>query len=170
MRKWLRIENFCGMKIAVFAGSFDPITLGHEDLVRRSAGMFDKLVVAIGANSEKKCCYDTETRMNWIKGVLGDLENVEVHCYEGLTADYCKQIGAGYLLRGVRNAMDLAYEQQIAEFNRRVAPEIETVLLMTRPELADISSTAVREMLRYGKSVKGMVPEGLATILESLPR
>lgn len=146
------------MRKAVFAGSFDPITLGHEDLVRRSLSLFDTVVVAVGANSDKHGMFSVDQRLEWIKATFADCANVEVAQYEGLTVDFCNAIGARYLLRGVRNVMDMAYEQQIADLNRRIAPSIETVLLMPRPDLADVSSSAVRELLRYGKPIDGLVP------------
>lgn len=146
------------MKIAVFAGSFDPITLGHEDIVRRAAQLFDKVIVAVGVNSDKHGRFSVEQRMEWVRQTFADLKQVEVVQYEGLTTEFCRSVGATVLVRGVRNGIDLAYEQQIADLNRRIAPEIETVLLMTRPQLSDVSSSAVRELLRYGKSVEAMVP------------
>lgn len=146
------------MKKAVFAGSFDPITIGHEDLVRRALGLFDQIVVAVGANSGKNGMFPVEQRLEWIRQTFADCDHVEVCAYEGLTTDFCHKVGARYLLRGVRGITDMAYEQQIADLNRRLAPEIETVLLMPRKELVDVSSSAVRELLHYGKPVVDMVP------------
>ena len=149
------------LKIAVFAGSFDPITIGHMDIVCRAANMFDKVIVAIGVNSEKHSMFSVEQRKQWVEQTFLDIDNVETIAYEGLTTQFCRNVGAKYLIRGVRNSMDLIYEQQIADLNRRVAPEIETVLLLTRPELADISSSAVRELLKYHISVKNMIPNNI---------
>ncbi|MCQ2296984.1 MAG: pantetheine-phosphate adenylyltransferase [Bacteroidales bacterium] len=150
------------MKKAVFAGSFDPITIGHEDVVRRALPLFDRIVVAVGCNSSKRCMYDVEQRMEWIRATFEDCPQVDVLSYEGLTTDFCRQIGAGYLLRGVRNMMDMAYEQQIADLNLRLAPDIETVFLLTRKEYSDVSSSAVRELLRYGKPVGLMLPSKIS--------
>ena len=123
--------------------------------------MFDKVIVAIGVNSEKHSMFSVEQRKQWVEQTFLDIDNVETIAYEGLTTQFCRNVGAKYLIRGVRNSMDLIYEQQIADLNRRVAPEIETVLLLTRPELADISSSAVRELLKYHISVKNMIPNNI---------
>ena len=133
-------------------------TLGHEDIVRRAVGLFDKVIVAIGANSDKHGQFSIEQRKEWIEQTFVDLDQVEVAVYEGLTTEFCRSVGATVLVRGVRNGLDLAYEQQIADLNRRIAPEIETVLLMTRPELSDVSSSAIRELLKYNMSVDELIP------------
>lgn len=145
-------------KIAVFAGSFDPITIGHEDLVNRACSMFDKIVVAVGTNGDKHGLFPVEKRIEWIAKTFDDNPQVSVSSYDGLTIDFCKSIGAKFLLRGIRNAIDLVYEQQIADVNRRLDDQIETVFLLTRPEYADVSSSTVRELLKYGKNIDSLVP------------
>lgn len=145
-------------RIAVFAGTFDPITKGHVDIVSRGAKMFDKVIVAIGVNTKKTTFYPLEQRMQWIKEAFAAYPNVEMDCYEGLTVDYCKKIGSKFLLRGLRNGTDFDYESHIAQLNRALDSEIETVFIMCSPELSYISSTLVRDLILHNGDFKAFLP------------
>lgn len=136
------------MKIAVFPGSFDPITTGHEDLVRRAEELFDKIVVAIGTNSVKSSLFSLDQRTDWLKDVFHDRPKVEIANFEGLTAHFCKKIGARYLIRGLRNASDFDYEKTISQLNQIVGDDLETVFLISQPQFSHISSTIVREIIK----------------------
>ena len=136
------------MKIAVFPGSFDPITSGHVDLVKRAIPLFDKIIVAIGINSQKKYLFPLEQRIAWLEKVFEDNPSVHVDSYEGLTAHYCIKVGAKYMLRGLRNASDFDYEKTISQLNTIVGDGIETIFLISRPEYSHISSTIVREIIK----------------------
>ncbi len=146
------------MKIAVFPGSFDPITVGHVSLVHRALPLFDKIVVAVGVNSQKQTLFDLETRLNWLKLVFNNEPKVEITHFEGLTAHFCNRIGAGYLLRGLRNASDFDYEKTISQLNHIVGNNLETVFLISLPEFSHISSTIVRELIKGKGDVKRFVP------------
>lgn len=148
-------------RIAVFPGSFDPITKGHENVVQRASGLFDEIVVAIGVNTTKASLFSTETRLQWIRQVFASYQNVKVEAYEGLTIDFCKQQNAQYLLRGLRSGGDFEYERTIAQMNRYMNSGIETVILFTDPEYAAINSTVVREIIRNKGRVDRFVPEGI---------
>jgi|SRR5690554_3540977 len=148
-------------RIAVFPGSFDPITKGHEDLIRRALPLFDKVVVAIGVNAEKKYMFSLESRINWIKKTFASEANLEVDNYEGLTIDYCRSIGAQYIIRGIRDSRDFEFEKSIAQMNRELASEIETVSLITNPRYAAYSSTIVRDILRNSGDVKKFIPNSI---------
>ncbi|MBR3066584.1 MAG: pantetheine-phosphate adenylyltransferase [Prevotella sp.] len=137
------------MATALFPGSFDPFTAGHEAVARRVAPLFDRLVVAVGVNSEKLCMFSPEERMERIRRMLADLPNVEVTTYSGMTIDLCHQIGAQCIIRGIRTTDDFEYEQLIATVNRRQDPSIETFLVMADAEHRDISSTLEREKLTH---------------------
>lgn len=137
------------MRIAVFPGSFDPLTKGHEEIIRKALPLFDKIYVAIGENANKKYCFPLEKRQQWIRQVLSQESAVEVAVYEGLTVDFCRKVKAQFILRGLRNPLDFQYEKDIAEANRRLAPEIETVFLLSYPELAHVSSSLVRELYHH---------------------
>jgi len=133
-------------KTAVFPGSFDPITIGHVDIIHRALPLFDRIVVAIGVNSRKQTLFSLEQRMGFIETIYRQEPKVTVATFEGLTVNYCKQINAQYILRGLRTASDFDYERTIALLNRTLASSIETVFLASRPELSHISSTIVREI------------------------
>lgn len=148
-------------RIAVFPGSFDPITKGHEDLIRRALPLFDKVVVAIGVNADKKYMFSLETRINWIKKTFDSEPNLEVGNYEGLTVDYCRSIGAQYIIRGLRNPNDFEFEKSIAQMNRELAPEIETVSLVTDPRYSSYSSTIVRDILRNRGDAQQFIPNAI---------
>ena len=134
-------------KIAIFPGSFDPITIGHVDVVKRAAKVFDEIVVAIGVNTQKKYLFDLEERTNWIKKVFANETNVRVETYQGLTVNFCKEIGANYIIRGIRSSADFEYEKTIAQLNQMMHAEVETFLILSSPELSAISSTIVREII-----------------------
>lgn len=155
-------------RIAVFPGSFDPITRGHENIVRRSAHLFDEIVVAIGSNSSKSSMFTLEQRRSWLQTVFKDVANVEVADYDGLTIDFCKSIGARFLLRGVRNGGDFEYERTIAQMTRAMAPELETVILFTDPQFAAINSTVVREILKNHGDVSQFVPPVISIPLDAI--
>lgn len=147
------------MKIAVFPGSFDPITSGHVDLVRRSLPLFDELIVAIGINSQKKYLFSLEQRMAWLEKVFKNEPKVKVGSFQGLTAHYCKKIGAKYLIRGLRNASDFDYEKTISQLNHIVGEGIETTFLISQPEYSHISSTIVREIIKGGGDASVFLPK-----------
>ncbi|OUJ74134.1 pantetheine-phosphate adenylyltransferase [Hymenobacter crusticola] len=146
------------MRIALFPGSFDPFTNGHLDVVRRGTALFDQVIIAIGNNSSKTRYLPVEQMITLIESVFQDEPRVSVQAYRGLTADFAKQVGARFLLRGLRNTTDFEYENTIAQANRHVNPELETVFLITSPALAAISSTIIREIHRFGGPVADFVP------------
>jgi len=149
------------MKICVFPGSFDPITKGHEELVKRAAPLFDKVIIAIGVNSKKKYLFTLEQRLEWIKTVFKDFDNVEVDHFQNLTANYCKTVDARYLLRGLRNASDFDYEKTISQINNIVGDGLETVFLISNPKYSHISSSVVRELIKGKGDVTPFIPDSI---------
>ena len=149
-------------KIAVFPGSFDPITLGHAELVRRALPLFDKIIIAIGQNSQKSTLFSLEQRLAWIRACFADEPKVEVAYFEGLTAHYCLKVQAKYLVRGLRNASDFDYEKTISQLNSIVGGGIETVFFISEPRYSHISSTIVREIIKGGGDVSAFVPPEVA--------
>ncbi|WP_199118805.1 pantetheine-phosphate adenylyltransferase [Pedobacter sp. ASV28] len=147
------------MKIALFPGSFDPITIAHVDIVKRALPLFDKIVVGIGLNSSKQNFLSAEKREEIVKSIFVSHPNVEVQLYQGLTIDFCKKIGATYMVRGIRSASDFEYERAIAQINKSMMPEVETIILLSRPEYSAISSTIVRDILRNQGDVSQFVPK-----------
>jgi pantetheine-phosphate adenylyltransferase len=150
------------MKIAVFPGSFDPITIGHVDLVKRAMPLFDRIIVAVGINASKKYLFPLEQRLEWLKQVFAAYPNVGVDQFENLTAHYCTRIGARYLLRGLRNASDFDYEKTISQLNHIVGDGIETVFLIAQPEFTHISSTIVREIIVGGADPSPFIPKEIS--------
>ena len=148
------------MKIAVFPGSFDPITIGHVQIVKRALPLFDKIIIAVGVNSQKKSLYSLEERMTGIAKVFRHYPSIEVDQHEGLTAHYCIKKNAGYLLRGLRNASDFDYEKQLSQMNQIIGKGVETVFLISQPEYSHISSTLVREIIKGGGDASVFLPEG----------
>lgn len=136
-------------KTALFPGSFDPFTSGHEAIVQRALALFDHIVVAVGVNTDKKYMFTSQQRMQKIRDSFPNDSRVEVVEYSGMTVDLCKRVGAHFILRGIRNAKDLEYEQTIAAVNKALAPDIETVLLLADDKHRDISSTLIREQLAH---------------------
>ncbi|MCX6329592.1 MAG: pantetheine-phosphate adenylyltransferase [Bacteroidia bacterium] len=145
-------------KIAVFPGSFDPFTMGHEGIVKRALNLFDEIIIAVGANALKKSYYSLETREKMISKVFQGEPRVKVDHYEGLTVDYCKTNGAKYILRGLRTSADFEFERAIAQVNKAMASEIESVFLLTIPEHTPINSTIVRDIIRSGGDASRFVP------------
>ena len=147
-----------GKRVALFPGSFDPFTRGHESIVRRALPLFDKFVIAIGVNAGKQAFMTMEQRKAWIESVFKNEPQVEVITYTGLTVDVAREVGAQYIVRGVRLIQDFENEKHLAEVNRDLTG-IETILLYTLPEYSHISSSIVRELSRYGQDVSAYLPQ-----------
>jgi pantetheine-phosphate adenylyltransferase len=156
------------MKIAVFPGSFDPITLGHVDLVKRAVPLFDKLIVSVGVNTQKSTLFDLEQRIMWLKEVFSDFDNVEIDHFTGLTVNYCKDQNARYILRGLRNASDFDYEKTISQLNTIIGDNVETIFLISQPEFSHISSTIVREIIKGDGDVSPFVPKVISDDLNKM--
>ncbi|MGV8091317.1 MAG: pantetheine-phosphate adenylyltransferase [Mangrovibacterium sp.] len=148
-------------KIAVFPGSFDPFTIGHESVVRRALPMFDKIIVMIGYNTNKQSFFKLSKRLRWVQQVFADEPRVEVRKHEGLTVDFCKAVGARYILRGLRTSADFEYERAIAQMNKKLYPTIETVFLLTMPEHTPINSSIVRDIILHGGDASIFLPKAL---------
>ena len=148
------------MKKALFPGSFDPITLGHYDIIKRGVKLFDEVIVAIGINSDKKYMFTLEERKKFIEDAFKDEPKVKVVTYSGLTVDFCKEIGVKYILRGLRNPADFEFEKAIAHTNRKMA-NVETVFLLTAAKTSFISSSIVREVIRHKGNYKILVPDSV---------
>lgn len=145
-------------KVALFPGSFDPFTIGHESIVYRALSLFDEIIIAVGYNTNKEGFFPLNDRMKWIKDVFEGESKVKVDKYEGLTVDFCSSIGANYILRGLRTSSDFEYERAIAQMNRAMHPEIESVFLLTRPEHTHIASTIVRDIILHGGDASLFLP------------
>ena len=146
---------------AVCCGSFDPITKGHEDIVRRAAALFDEVVVVVARNPDKNYFYSHNERVGFCEKTFADLHNVSVVLWDGIVVEYARSVGAQVLVKGVRNVSDLEYETHLAEINRMIAPDIETVYLPARPELAAISSTYARAFIRSGRDCSAVLPKAI---------
>ncbi|WP_295178878.1 pantetheine-phosphate adenylyltransferase [uncultured Christiangramia sp.] len=150
------------MRIAVFPGSFDPLTLGHTDIIDRALPLFDKIILAIGTNSSKKYMFSLEERLHFLKETYKDEAKILVETYSGLTVDYCKSKDSEFILRGLRNGQDLEFEKAIGQTNYKMSG-IETIFLISSSGLAHISSTVVRDVMRHSGSYEFMVPEVVKT-------
>jgi len=148
-------------KIAIFPGSFDPFTVGHESIVRRSMGLFDRIIVAVGVHSGKTALMTVEARVRMINDIFRNDDSVSCESYEGLTVDYCKKVNAGYMLRGIRTAADFEYERAIAQINKKMLPEVESVFLLTNPEHTPVNSTIIRDIIRNRGNASQFLPKGI---------
>ncbi|MBK9150156.1 MAG: pantetheine-phosphate adenylyltransferase [Saprospiraceae bacterium] len=146
------------MNIAVFPGSFDPITTGHVDIVRRALPLFDKIIVAVGVNNQKQALFSLEKRLDWLRDVFREMPKVEISYFEGLTVKFCEQQNARFLIRGLRNASDFDYEKTISQLNTIIGNNVETIFLISQPEYSHISSTIVREIIKGKGNVAPFVP------------
>lgn len=147
------------MKIALFPGSFDPVTKAHVDILKRALPLFDKVVIGIGLNSTKAPYLSTEKRKAMLRAVFANEPKIEVQTYEGLTVDFCKKINAGYMIRGIRTVSDFEYEKAIAQMNHALVPEIESIFIVSKPGYSSISSTIVRDILRNNGDVQQFIPK-----------
>ncbi|MBQ7350234.1 MAG: pantetheine-phosphate adenylyltransferase [Bacteroides sp.] len=148
------------MKRALFPGTFDPFTLGHHSIVKRTLAFMDEVIIGIGINENKRCLISVEKRMESIQKLYADEPRVKVLAYNGLTVDFAQEQEVGFIIRGIRTVKDFEYEEGIADINRKLSG-IETVFLFTEPELSSVSSSVVRELLHYGKDVSVFLPEGM---------
>ena len=147
--------------IAVFPGTFDPITVGHVDIVNRASDLFDEIIIAVGVNTKKTTLFDLDLRKKWIQTAFANNPKVKIASYEGLTVDFCKHVGAKFLLRGLRNGTDFDYESHIAQLNKALWKDIESVFIMCDPALSYISSTLVRDLIIHKADFQRYLPEGV---------
>jgi pantetheine-phosphate adenylyltransferase len=147
------------MRIALFPGSFDPVTLGHIDIIYRALPLFDKLYVGIGQNANKKALFTAEQRVNWFEEIFANEPKVDAILYNGLTVDICKELQARFIVRGIRYVSDFEYEKTIADMNRSLDQGLETIFFTCQPIYNSVASTLVRDVVRYGGDVKQYVPE-----------
>lgn len=149
------------MKTAVFPGSFDPVTIGHESIIRRALPLFDQVIIAIGINTSKKNLFSLEKRSEWIQEVFHNEPKIKVESYEGLTIDFCRKKNARYILRGLRTSADFDFERSIAQMNQAMASEIETVFILSTPELSAVNSTIVRDIIINGGDASLFIPQAV---------
>ncbi len=145
-------------RIAVFPGSFDPVTLGHVSVIRRALPLFDKIIISIGVNSEKKSMFTLEQRMNWLNYIFSKDSKVEIKSYSGLTVEFCNEVNAKFILRGLRTSADFEFERGIGQINRKLSDNIETVFFLTEAKYTPLSSSIVRDVIRNGGSADGLIP------------
>lgn len=150
-------------KIAVFPGSFDPFTIGHESIVKRALPLFDEIIIMIGYNSNKKSFFPMEKRIEWIKRAFKNETKIRVEQHEGLTVDFCRKMDAHYLLRGLRTASDFEYERAIAQVNKQMHPDIESVFILTMPEHTPVASTIVRDIILHNGNADQFLPTGVTS-------
>jgi pantetheine-phosphate adenylyltransferase len=154
-------------RICLFPGTFDPITLGHVDIIDRAMPLFDKIIVGVGLNASKVPMFSAEQRVQWINEIYKNQDGVEGAVYEGLTVEFCKVIGAQFILRGIRYVSDFEYEKTIADANRTMDKSIETVFLTGEPKYTSVASTIVRDIIRNGGNAEPFLP---AIVFQSLPK
>jgi pantetheine-phosphate adenylyltransferase len=158
------------MRICLFPGTFDPVTFGHLDIIERSLQLFDKLYVGIGMNANKQPMFEAEQRVHWLDELFINEPKVEAVIYEGLTVDCCRRVGANYILRGIRYVNDFEYEKAIADMNRSLDSNIETVFLTCLPKFTSVASTLVRDVIRNGGDVSQFVPDVVLTSIKARHR
>ena len=154
-------------RICLFPGTFDPLTLGHVDIINRALPLFDKIIVGIGSNTSKAPMFSDQQRLNWINEIYKDEDRVEGAVYEGLTINFCQKIGAHFILRGIRYVSDFEYEKTIADANRTLDRSIETVFLTGEPKYTSVASTIVRDIIRNGGDASHFLPE---IVFKTLPK
>ncbi len=148
-------------RTAVFPGSFDPLTKGHESIVIRALPLFDKIIIAIGENPQKSAYFPLEKRIGWLRETFAAYTQVEIASYSGLTVEYCKKIKANYILRGLRTSADFEFERSIGQINKQIYPPIETIFLLTTPEFTSLNSSIVRDIARHGGDISPFVPKAV---------
>lgn len=148
-------------KIAVFPGSFDPFTVGHENIVLRGLGLFDQIIIAIGVHSTKQPLLKIEARVEMVSRVFANNDQVRADFFEGLTVDYCRKVNATHMLRGIRTAADFEYERAIAQINKKMLPSVESIFLLTTPEHTPVNSTIIRDIIRNGGDASQFLPAGV---------
>lgn len=159
------------MRIALFPGTFDPVTFGHLDIIERALPLFDRLYIGIGINANKQPMFSAETRVQWLNEIFKAESKIEAVIYEGLTVDCCRQLSANYILRGIRYVNDFEYEKAIADMNRSLDQNIETVFLTCLPKYTSVASTLVRDVIRNGGDVSQFVPDSvLKTIRQRISK
>ncbi len=146
-------------RVALFPGSFDPITKGHESIILRAIPIFDKIIIAVGRNAEKTGFFPIEKRIEWLKKVFADYPTIEIIEYEGLTVDLCRKLNVRFILRGLRTSADFEFERSIGQMNKKMMPELETVFMLTVPEHTAINSSLVRDIIKNGGDASQFVPE-----------
>lgn len=151
---------------ALFPGTFDPITIGHLDIIQRALPLFDRLIIGIGRNANKSAMFSEEQRLRWIKEIYKDQPNVEAVVYEGLTVECCKKVNANFILRGIRYVNDFEYEKAIADMNRSMDNHVETVFLTCLPQYTSVASTLVRDVIRNGGDASQFLPDLVAASLK----
>lgn len=154
-------------RICLFPGTFDPVTLGHVDIINRAIPLFDKIYVGIGINSSKSPMFSAEQRMEWFKDIYKNEPKVESVIYDGLTINYCKVIGANFILRGIRYVSDFEYEKTIADANRTLDKDIETIFLTGEPKYTSVASTIVRDIIRNGGNASPFLPDAVINSLQN---
>lgn len=153
-------------RIAVFPGSFDPITLGHESVILRSLDLFDCIYVAVGHNADKSGFFSIADRIEWINETFRGIEKVKAVTYSGLTVQFCKEVNATFILRGIRTSADFEFERNIAQMNKKMNPGLDTVFLLSTPELTPVNSTIIRDIYRNGGDISLFVPKAIVPLLE----
>lgn len=148
-------------KTAVFPGSFDPFTIGHEDIVLRALDLFDEIIIAIGVHSTKQPLLKIEARVKMVSQVFKSYDQVTADSFEGLTVDYCQKVNATHMLRGIRTAADFEYERAIAQINKKMLPSVESIFLLTSPEHTPINSTIIRDIIRNQGDASQFIPDGI---------
>lgn len=154
-------------KTAVFPGSFDPFTRGHENVILRALPLFDEIIIAIGINAEKKAFFQVDQRLQWIKQIFAVHPQVKVEAFTGLTVDFCKHANASYILRGLRTSADFEFERSIGQINKQMYSDIETVFFLALPQYTALTSSIVRDIIRNGGDASAFVPEAIAVSIKN---
>lgn len=157
-------------RICLFPGTFDPVTLGHTDIINRALPLFDKLYIGIGRNVNKQPMFTEQQRVDWLREIYRDNNKVEALVYDGLTVNCCREVGANFILRGIRYVNDFEYEKAIADMNRSIADEVETIFLTCLPQFTSVASTLVRDVLKNGGDVSKFLPAAVNQTIRQMPQ